>query len=66
MGCWRIPVKDSIGNFLKIFSQNVKDSVKRASIRIELSSENIAGVQLPMMYLKDTEELGIKNNVKFC
>jgi len=39
------------------FHQNVKDSVKRASIRIELSSENIAGVQLPMMYLKDTEEL---------
>jgi len=39
------------------FHQNVKDSVKRASIRIELSSENIAGVQLPNMHLKDTEEL---------
>jgi len=39
------------------FHQNVKDSVKRASIRIELSSENIAGVQLPIMHLKDTEEL---------
>jgi V-type H+-transporting ATPase subunit D len=39
------------------FHQNVKDSVKRASIRIELSSDNIAGVQLPVMHLKDTEEL---------
>jgi len=39
------------------FHQNVKDSVKRASIRIELASENIAGVQLPIMHLKDTEEL---------
>lgn len=39
------------------FHQNVKDSVKRASIRIELTSENIAGVQLPIMHLKDTEDL---------
>lgn len=39
------------------FHQNVKDSVKRASIRIELATENIAGVQLPIMHLKDTEDL---------
>lgn len=38
------------------FNTNVKESVKRAFIRIELSNENIAGVMLP--------NLNIRENIK--
>jgi len=44
------------------FHQNVKDSVKRATIRIELSADNIAGVKLPIMHLKDTEDMDSNMN----
>jgi len=34
----------------------VKDSVKRATFRVEMSTENIAGVMLPIMNPRESEE----------
>jgi len=34
----------------------VKDSVKRASIKVEITGENIAGVMLPIMNAKEFED----------
>ncbi|KAM3146458.1 hypothetical protein pb186bvf_001427 [Paramecium bursaria] len=38
------------------FQQNVKDAVKRATIRLEISSENIAGVMLPEMQIRELDD----------
>ncbi len=38
------------------FQNNVKEAVKRASIRIEKAEENIAGVMLPVMSIRETED----------
>jgi len=38
------------------FGNNVKDSIKRASIRLGLDSENIAGVQLPIFSIKEYDD----------
>jgi len=37
-------------------SQNVKDAVKRATIRLEISSENIAGVMLPEVNIREVDD----------
>ncbi|CAD8071247.1 unnamed protein product [Paramecium sonneborni] len=38
------------------FHQNVKDAVKRATIRLEISSENIAGVMLPEVNIREVDD----------
>jgi len=38
------------------FNHIVKNSVKRATIRIDINADNIAGVMLPIMSLKETED----------
>jgi len=38
------------------FSNIVKDSIKRATVRLDLNSENIAGTQLPSFIIKETED----------
>lgn len=38
------------------FSQNVKEAVKRASIRIDTSGENVAGVFLPIMHVRELDD----------
>lgn len=43
---------------MKLFSQKVQDSVTRASIRIDSSTENIAGVHLPNFFLRENEDNG--------
>jgi V-type H+-transporting ATPase subunit D len=37
-------------------SQNVKDAVKRATIRLEITCENIAGVMLPEMHIREVDD----------
>eukprot|EP01015_Nassula_variabilis_P001872 TRINITY_DN1100_c0_g1_i1.p1 TRINITY_DN1100_c0_g1~~TRINITY_DN1100_c0_g1_i1.p1 ORF type:complete len:246 (-),score=58.83 TRINITY_DN1100_c0_g1_i1:116-853(-) len=39
------------------FHQNVKDAVKRATIRVDMTKENIAGVQLPIMHIRELEDV---------
>jgi len=34
----------------------VKDAVKRATIRLDITSENIAGVMLPEMHLREVDD----------
>lgn len=38
------------------FYQNVKDSVKKATIKIEPSAENVAGVMLPIMNVREGDD----------
>eukprot|EP01017_Pseudomicrothorax_dubius_P011779 TRINITY_DN14492_c0_g1_i1.p1 TRINITY_DN14492_c0_g1~~TRINITY_DN14492_c0_g1_i1.p1 ORF type:complete len:260 (-),score=79.91 TRINITY_DN14492_c0_g1_i1:155-934(-) len=38
------------------FHQKVKDSVRRATIRLDMTSENIAGVSLPTLHLRESED----------
>ena len=38
------------------FSSKVRDSVKRASIRIDIGGDNIAGVMLPQMNIREIED----------
>ena len=38
------------------FQNNVKESVKRATIRIEKAEENIAGVMLPVLSIREMED----------
>jgi V-type H+-transporting ATPase subunit D len=38
------------------FYQNVLDSVKKATIKIEPSAENVAGVMLPIMNIREGDD----------
>jgi len=38
------------------FQSNVKESIKRASLRLDIGGVNIAGVQLPVMALREIED----------
>ena len=40
------------------YSANVKESVKRASIRVSMNADNIAGVMLPILRTQELEDTG--------